>query len=168
MGIKPSNRIQQTEEYYFSRKLAEVKGLVREGKDVINLGIGNPDLPPHPAVIEKLMTCSSQENNHGYQSYRGLLELRQSFAAWYLNQYQVSLDPENEILPLMGSKEGIMHISMAFTNPGDQVLIPDPGYPAYTSVSKLLNLDIQYYNLKEKNNWIPDIMEHELYSDHIQ
>lgn len=159
MSIKPANRIQQVEEYYFSKKLAEIKRLINEGKEIINLGIGNPDIATHPEVLKKLVESSFREGSNFYQSYRGLPELRLAFSKWYNKMYQVNLNPDHEILPLMGSKEGIMHISMAFTNPGDQVLVPNPGYPAYVSVSKLLNLDVQHYNLLEKNDWLPDISE---------
>lgn len=159
MSIKPADRIQQVKEYYFSKKLAEVKELIKEGKEIINLGIGNPDIATHPEVLKKLIESSSQEGSNFYQSYRGLPELRLAFSNWYKKTYQVDLNPDHEILPLMGSKEGIMHISMAFANPGDQVLVPNPGYPAYVSVSKLLNLEVQHYNLLEKNDWLPDLSE---------
>ena len=155
----PANRINRIEEYYFSKKLAEVNSLRDEGKPIINLGIGNPDLPTHPDVITELTQASHGKGSNYYQSYRGIPELRKAFADWYDRMYNVKVKPETEILPLIGSKEGIMHISMAFTNPGNRVLIPNPGYPAYTSVSKLLDLDIQYYNLNESNNWLPDINE---------
>jgi len=154
--IIPAERLQQVQEYYFSRKLAEVRDLQKKGKPIINLGIGNPDLPTHPEVIAELANAVQQEGSNYYQSYRGIPELREAFAMWYQNSYGVVLNSETEILPLMGSKEGIMHITMAFANPGDRVLLPDPGYPAYTSVSKLLGLDVQYYNLTEENNWLPD------------
>lgn len=159
MSIQPANRIKTVEEYYFSTKLKEVQQLRQEGKDIINLGIGNPDFDTNPEVIKELVRSSTQTGSNYYQSYRGLDSLRQAFADWYKNIYQVELNPENEILPLMGSKEGIMHISMAFANPGDRVLIPNPGYPAYTSVSGLLNLDVQYYNLNEANGWVPEMDE---------
>lgn len=157
--MKPSNRINSVTEYYFSKKLAEVKMLQQSGLDIINLGIGSPDLPPHPEVIAELNKSSQESGNNVYQSYRGIDELRIAYSDWYKNIYNVALNPENEILPLIGSKEGIMHISMVFCNPGDRVLIPNPGYPTYTSVSKLLNLDIQLYNLNEQNNWLPDLEE---------
>ena len=159
MKIEPAKRIQQIEEYYFSKKLSEVNKLKEQGKNIINIGIGNPDIATHPSVLDKLVQSSFQEGSNGYQSYRGIPKLRKSFSTWYSKTFDVDLDPETEILPLMGSKEGIMHISMAFTNPGDQVLIPNPGYPAYASVAKLLDLNIQYYNLQEQNNWLPDIPE---------
>ena len=159
MKIIPADRIGKVEEYYFSKKLAEVNVLVERGKPIINLGIGSPDLPTHSDVIEELSRSSQEEGSNYYQSYRGIPELRNAFASWYKDIYNVNLKPANEILPLIGSKEGIMHISMSFSNPGDRVLIPNPGYPAYTSVSKLLNLDIQYYHLNEENDWLPDIEE---------
>jgi hypothetical protein len=157
--MKPSVRINQVSEYYFSKKLAEVRELQAMGNNIINLGIGSPDLPPHSNVIEELNKTSQVEENNSYQSYRGIDELRNAFSQWYKRIYNVKLNPENEILPLIGSKEGIIHISMAFCNPGDRVLIPNPGYPTYTSVSKLLDLDIQYYNLIEDNNWLPDFTQ---------
>ena len=157
--MKPANRINRVSEYYFSKKLAEVKELQNQGNDIINLGIGSPDLPPHPNVLKELVYSSHQSGSNTYQAYRGLDELRFAFSKWYEKIYRVKLNPEKEILPLMGSKEGIMHISMAFCNPGDRVLIPNPGYPAYSAVSNLLNLDVQYYNLHEKNNWLPDLSE---------
>jgi hypothetical protein len=157
--MKPSNRIKSVSEYYFSKKLAEVKKLQEQGNDIINLGIGSPDLLPHLNVLNKLAISSLQDESNMYQSYRGLPELRDAFGKWYKKMYNVGLISDTEILPLIGSKEGIMHISMAFCNPGDRVLIPNPGYPAYSSVSKLLDLDIQYYNLYEHNNWLPDLSE---------
>ena len=157
--MKPAKRINIVNEYYFSKKLAEVKDLQNKGQQIINLGIGSPDLPPHPDVIKELNKTSQEKGNNSYQSYRGIDELRNAFSNWYERIYRVKLNPENEILPLIGSKEGIMHISMAFCNPGDRVLIPNPGYPAYSAVSKLLNLNIQYYNLTEQKNWLPDIDE---------
>ena len=159
MALKQSRRIEQVGEYYFSTKLAQVRSLQAEGRNIINLGIGNPDIPPHPEVQKELVKASKSNDSHTYQSYKGTAELRNAFSNWYLKTYDVVLDPEKEVLPLMGSKEGIMHISMAFCNTGDRVLIPNPGYPTYTSVSRLLNLDVQYYNLKEINNWLPDLDE---------
>jgi len=159
MSITPANRISTVEEYYFSTKLKEVNQLKQQGKDIINLGIGNPDFDTQTEVIEELARSSVQSGSNYYQSYRGLDSLRNAFASWYKNIYQVNLNPDSEVLPLMGSKEGIMHISMAFANPGDRVLIPNPGYPAYTSVSKLLNLDAQYYNLTANNGWLPNFDE---------
>lgn len=164
--MKPSSNIANVKTYYFSEKLEEVKKLQSEGTKIINLGIGSPDLPPHPEVIKILNQSAKEPENNGYQPYRGLKELRNAFSNWYKNIYHVNLNPDKQILPLMGSKEGIMHISMAFCNPGDRVLIPNPGYPAYTAAAKLLNLDIQYYQLTEKNGWLPDFDQlEELYND---
>lgn len=158
MTIK-ARRLDHVKEYYFSRKLREVRQLKAEGKPVINIGIGSPDLEPPASVLEVLANTAKQENVHGYQSYQGLPELRDAIAAFYSKMYGVSLNPENEILPLMGSKEGIMHISMAFLNLGDKVLIPNPGYPTYASVTKLVGAQAVFYELKEENNWLPDLEE---------
>ena len=157
--INPADRISEVKEYYFSVKLKEIGRMRQSGIDVLNLGIGNPDMPPAPEVIETLNKEASDPENHGYQSYIGIPELRKAFAAWYEKHYSVSLDPESEILPLIGSKEGIMHISLAFLNPGDGVLIPNPGYPTYSSVSKLAGANIIRYDLKEDNGWLPDLEE---------
>lgn len=157
MEISKANRLNNVEEYYFSKKLQEIAEMNNAGESVINLGIGNPDTPPHPEVLYVLASESLRENNHGYQSYKGIPELREAFALWYKKHYDIDLDYQSEILPLMGSKEGIMHISMAYLNPGDSVLIPDPGYPTYSSVSKLCGANIISYDLKEENNWFPDI-----------
>ena len=151
-----SNRIASIEEYYFSTKLKEVKALQSAGKPVINMGIGSPDLPPHPSVIVALNQTASFQDSHGYQNYQGIPALRTAFADFYQKQYGVNINGLEEILPLMGSKEGILHISMAFLNEGDQVLVPDPGYPTYTSVSNMLGVNPVYYNLKEENQWLPD------------
>jgi len=129
----------------------------KAGADIINLGIGSPDLPPSSAVIRRLSEAAALPASHGYQSYNGIAALRMAFAGWYLKYFGITLNPENEILPLMGSKEGIMHISMAFVNQGDEVLVPDPGYPTYTSVSKLAGGSVRYYNLNADNNWHPDL-----------
>lgn len=157
--IQPAQRISQVEEYYFSVKLKEIDQMRSEGKKVINLGIGNPDQPPAPSVLGKLKTASDNPAFHGYQSYIGIPELRNAFAAWYQKYYQVSLNPASEILPLMGSKEGVMHISMAFLNAGDEVLLPNPGYPTYAAVTKLVGASARYYDLKEENNWQPNLEE---------
>ena len=157
--MKPSRRINNINEYYFSKKLLEIKKIQTQGIDIINLGVGSPDLPPHPEVIKELANSSRESGNNMYQSYRGIEALRRAFSNWYKRIYNVNLNRKNEILPLIGSKEGIMHISMAFCNPGDRVLIPNPGYPAYTSVSNMLELDVQYYNLNEGNQWLPDFDE---------
>ena len=148
--------MQQTTEYYFSRKLKEVRALALAGKPIINMGIGSPDLAPPQKVIDALTNALKDAPAHQYQSYKGLPELRDGISDFYKKQYNVVLDPETEILPLMGSKEGIMHISMAFLNAGDKVLIPDPGYPTYTSVTKLLEAEPIYYALNADNNWLPD------------
>ncbi len=159
MTIQPANRISKVKEYYFSKKLREIDEMRQQGIDVINLGIGNPDRSPSDSVLEELNIAASEKNNHGYQSYIGIPELRKGFSEWYQKYFQVSLNPDNEILPLMGSKEGIMHISMAFLNKGDQVLVPNPGYPTYASVSNLVEADIVTYDLKEDLNWQPDFNE---------
>lgn len=155
--IKPAKRIERVEEYYFSKKLKEIREMNARGLDVINLGIGSPDLPPSADVISALNKNTQLSTNHGYQTYTGIPELRNAFSNWYSRDYGVELDPTSEILPLMGSKEGIMHISMAFLNPGETVLVPNPGYPAYRSASELVGAEIQEYSLLEENNWMPDI-----------
>jgi len=157
--INPASRISHLKEYYFSKKLKEVDALNKCGKDIINLGIGSPDLPPHPSVIEALNNAAQLTENHGYQSYRGLPELRKTFAGWYQKYFKVKLNPGSEILPLMGSKEGILHISMAYLESGDEVLVPNPGYPAYSATAKLAGAEIRYYDLKEDENWQPDLNE---------
>lgn len=154
--IKPANRLLDVEEYYFSKKLKEIAEMNAAGKDVINLGIGSPDLPPSEEAIRTFCTEVQKDDVHGYQSYVGIPELRQAFAEWYKTWYQVELDPKTEIQPLIGSKEGILHISLAFLNPGDGVLVPNPGYPTYSSVSKLVGANLVSYELKEDNNWEPD------------
>ncbi len=152
-----ANRLNSVKEYYFSIKLREVRALIAQGKPIINLGIGSPDLTPPKEVIEAINNASSQPENHGYQSYQGVPELRQSIADFYKKYYDVDdLDIHSEILPLMGSKEGILHISMAYLNAGDEVLIPNPGYPTYTSVTNLVEATPVFYDLKEENNWFPD------------
>ncbi|HBY01185.1 MAG TPA: aminotransferase, partial [Rikenellaceae bacterium] len=159
MKINPAKRTETVQEYYFSRKLKEIAEIKSRGINVINLGIGSPDTPPSASTIEKLIESSKNPKNHGYQSYNGIPELRNGLADWYKKYFNVELNPKNEILPLMGSKEGIMHISMAFINEGDEVLVPNPGYPTYQSVSNLVGAKIRYYKLKEENNWLPDIEE---------
>jgi aspartate/methionine/tyrosine aminotransferase len=154
--ITTAKRLDTVEEYYFSSKLREVRQLQSEGKSIINMGIGSPDLSPSKAVIEAVAAAIQDENGHGYQSYQGLPELRKGMADFYQDQFGVELNPNNEILPLMGSKEGIMHISLAFLNEGDHVLIPNPGYPTYTSVTNLVGAVPVYYDLKEANAWEPD------------
>lgn len=155
--IKPAARLSLVNEYYFSSKLAEISRMRSQGIDVINLGIGSPDLPPADNVIEVMKRDASSSHSHGYQSYNGIPELRQAFARWYGEHFGVALDPGGEILPLMGSKEGIMHISMAFIDPGDEVLVPDPGYPAYTAATSLAGGAPRRYSLTEDNGWYPDI-----------
>lgn len=155
--ITPAFRTTLVNEYYFSVKLHQISKMRSEGKKVINMGIGSPDLPPSPNVIEKLHSSATKPDHHGYQSYRGSNELRQSFADWYNRYFKVNLNFENEILPLMGSKEGIMHISMAFLNPGDRVLIPDPGYPTYAAVANLIGAETVFYDLKKETDWLPDL-----------
>lgn len=159
LAITPANRIGAVQEYYFSVKLKEIAQMNAQGADVINLGIGSPDLPPSEEVINALSSDAHNTNSHGYQSYVGIPQLREGFATWYKKYYDVELNPANEILPLMGSKEGIMHISMAFINPGDAVLVPNPGYPTYASVSNLVGANIISYSLKEENSWYPDFEE---------
>lgn len=156
MTVQPAHRISEVKEYYFSKKLREIDEMRQQGVQVINLGIGNPDRPPHTKVLEELNKTSSEKGNHGYQSYIGIPELRNAFSQWYLQYFNIELDANKEILPLMGSKEGIMHISMAFLNKGDQVLIPNPGYPTYASVSNLVEAEMITYDLEEELNWQPD------------
>ena len=155
--IEVAKRLNTVEEYYFSRKLREVRQLMSEGKPVINMGIGSPDLHPAPEVIKALRDSVDDALAHQYQSYQGLPELREGVKDFYKEKFGVTLDRDTEILPLMGSKEGIMHISMAFLNEGDEVLIPDPGYPTYTSVTKLIGAVPRYYDLTESNGWLPDL-----------
>lgn len=155
--ILPANRIAQTGEYYFSHKLKEIKTLQNNGCDIINLGIGNPDLLPSISTLNRLSEEIYKVDSHGYQPYKGIDELRNAFSQWYQRIYNVSLNPDSEVLPLIGSKEGIFHISMAFLNSGDKVLVPDPGYPSYQSVSKLVGAEIIIFELKEENNWAPDL-----------
>jgi len=154
--ITTAKRLDTIEEYYFSSKLREVRQLASEGKSIINMGIGSPDLSPSPAVIAAIQAAVTDENAHQYQSYQGLPELRQGMADFYKNNFDAVVNPLTEILPLMGSKEGIMHISLAFLNEGDHVLIPNPGYPTYTSVTNLVGAVPVYYDLKENTNWEPD------------
>lgn len=154
--ITIANRLASVQEYYFSRKLREVAQMIQKGHPVINMGIGSPDLAPHPEVIKALSNAMENPRAHMYQSYQGLPELRSAIAAFYYKHYQVTLDPNTEVLPLMGSKEGIMHISMAFLNKGDQVLFPNPGYPTYAAVTKLVEAEPVLYNLTAANHWQPD------------
>lgn len=157
--ITPANRIGNVQEYYFSVKLKEIAQMNANGENVINLGIGSPDLPPAKEVTDELTANAVLPNVHGYQPYIGIADLREAFARWYKRWYNVDLNPANEILPLFGSKEGIMHITMAFINEGDAVLVPNPGYPTYTSVSKLAGAEIYNYTLSDQNNWYPNFEE---------
>ena len=152
-----ARRLNTVQEYYFSKKLREVATMVAEGKPVINMGIGSPDLPPHPKVVAALKDSFDHPKVHQYQSYQGLPELRQAIANFYKKNYSVAANPNSEVLPLMGSKEGIMHISMAFLNPGDKVLIPNPGYPTYQSVTRLVEAEPIFYDLKADHQWQPDL-----------
>lgn len=155
--IQTANRLLSIEEYYFSKKLREVRGLIAEGRPIINMGIGSPDLKPSEAVMTTLKEAIEDAGAHQYQSYQGLSELRQAIADFYSEKFGVTADPVCEILPLMGSKEGIMHISMAFLNPGDEVLIPNPGYPTYSAVSKLVGAVPRSYNLSAEERWFPNL-----------
>ncbi|MEO5685158.1 MAG: aminotransferase class I/II-fold pyridoxal phosphate-dependent enzyme [Chitinophagaceae bacterium] len=154
--ITTSKRLEGIGEYYFSQKLREIDELNKQGKNIISLGIGSPDLPPHPDVIKVLQEESAKPNTHAYQSYKGSPILRNAISSWYKTWYKVDLDPDTEILPLIGSKEGIMHICMTYLNEGDEVLIPNPGYPTYSSAVKLAGGTIKAYNLTAVNNWQPD------------
>lgn len=155
-NISPASRVDAIEEYYFSRKLKEVAALNAAGADIISLGIGGPDRMPHADVVETLAAEASKDGNHSYQPYTGIPALRKAYADWYGRYYGVELNPDNEVLPLIGSKEGVLHISLAFLNPGDGVLVPNPGYPTYSSVSKLVGARIMSYDLDENNGWQPD------------
>lgn len=151
-----SCRLDGVGEYYFSRKLREIEALRASGKQIISLGIGSPDMPPHPSVMERLAAESAKPNTHGYQSYKGSAELREAFAAWYGRRFGVELDPSSEIMPLIGSKEGIMHIAMTYLNAGDRVLVPNPGYPTYTSAVTLAGGVPTPYSLSAESGWLPD------------
>lgn len=155
----PANRLTDVSEYYFSRKLKEVAQMNAQGMDVISLGVGSPDMPPSEQSIETLCQAAHQTDGHGYMPYIGIPELRLGFANWYKKWYGVELDANTEIQPLIGSKEGILHVTLAFVNPGEQVLVPNPGYPTYTSLSKLLGAEVVNYRLKEENGWMPDFEE---------
>jgi LL-diaminopimelate aminotransferase len=154
-----ANRLNGIGEYYFSTKLREIEELNREGKNIISLGIGSPDQAPHPDVVRVLNEESNKPGTHAYQSYKGSPVLRKAIADWYKRWYKVELNPDLEILPLAGSKEGIMHICMTYVNPGDLVLIPNPGYPTYQSAAKLAGANVHAYELKEENHWLPDFRE---------
>lgn len=154
--IRPAERLGLVSEYYFSRKLKEVARLNAEGRDIISLAIGSPDMPPSEQTVEKLCEVARRPDAHGYQPTMGTPELRQAMAGFYRRWYGVELDPDTEILPLIGSKEGILHVTLAFVNPGDEVLVPNPGYPTYTSLSKLLGAKVVNYDLNEADGWQPD------------
>ena len=154
--ITPAQRISNVQEYYFSRKLKEIAQMNAEGKDVISLAIGSPDLPPSPQTIETLCREAQKPNAHGYQPTAGIPELKQAMANYYQRLYGVTLNPQTEIQPLIGSKEGILHTTLAFVNPGEKVLVPNPGYPTYTSLSRLLGCEVVYYDLKPENGWLPN------------
>ncbi|WP_350290634.1 aminotransferase class I/II-fold pyridoxal phosphate-dependent enzyme [uncultured Croceitalea sp.] len=155
--MKTADRLKSVQEYYFSKKLREVRGLIAEGKPIINMGIGSPDLAPSDIVLETLKNALTDSGASQYQSYQGLPELREAIASFYESKFGVVANPVNEILPLMGSKEGIMHISMAFLNGGDEVLLPNPGYPTYASVTKLVEAVPRTYDLKAENDWFPNL-----------
>jgi aspartate/methionine/tyrosine aminotransferase len=155
-NIQPADRLQLVSEYYFSRKLKEVAKLNAAGQDIVSLAIGSPDMPPSKATVDKLCEVARMDNAHGYQPTIGTPELRNAMAGFYQRWYGVHLDPNTEIQPLIGSKEGILHVTLAFVNPGEQVLVPNPGYPTYTSLSKLLGAEVIPYNLREDNDWQPD------------
>ena len=157
--ITNSKRTEEVQEYYFSKKLKEVSKLINNGEPIINMGIGSPDIFPFQSIIKALEKSLSSPFAHKYQSYYGLPELRNSMSEFYMKFFCVKLNPNNQVLPLIGSKEGIMHISLAFLNPGDKVLIPNPGYPTYLSVTKLVEAEPLFYNLNEKNNWFPNISD---------
>lgn len=154
--IQPAKRLSNVSEYYFSKKLKQIAEMNAAGLDIISLGVGSPDMPPSEATIQTLCDQAKKADVHGYQPYTGIPELREAFAEWYKRWYGVTLNPKNEIQPLIGSKEGILHVTLAFVNPGDKVLVPNPGYPTYTSLSTLLGADVIPYDLKEDNNWQPD------------
>ena len=158
-SIKPADRLSKVAEYYFSRKLKEIDRLNAEGKDIISLAIGSPDMPPSKATVDKLCEVAHQAEAHGYQPTSGTPELKKAMAGFYKRWYGVDIDPQAEIQPLIGSKEGILHITLAFVNPGDKVLVPNPGYPTYTSLSKILGAEVVNYNLCENDGWQPDFEE---------
>ena len=155
-AIQPAQRLESVSEYYFSRKLKEVAAMNAAGMQVISLGVGSPDMPPSEETVETLCTEAHNPDGHGYQPYVGIPELREAFSRFYKRWYSVELDAKSEIQPLIGSKEGILHVTLAFVNPGEQVLVPNPGYPTYTSLSRLLGAEVVHYDLKEENGWMPD------------
>jgi len=157
MQIEVAKRLQHTEEYYFSKKLREIDALNQIGEKVINLGIGSPDLPPHPTVIETLHEHASKPHTHAYQNYKGIPQLRVAIADWYRRWYGVSVDPNNQVLPLIGSKEGIVHVCMTYLQEGDEALFPNPGYPAYAAAIRLSGATGIPYGLSEESGWLPDL-----------
>lgn len=157
--IQPAQRLDSVQEYYFSRKGKEVARMNAEGKDIISLAIGSPDMPPSQQTIDTLCREAQNPNAHGYQPTVGIPQLREAMADFYKRWYEVDLDPKSEIQPLIGSKEGILHVTLAFVNPGDKVLVPNPGYPTYTSLSRLLGAEVVNYNLRPENGWQPDFDE---------
>ena len=159
MMIQPAERLSLVSEYYFSRKLKEVARLNAEGRDIISLAIGSPDMPPSEQTVDKLCEVARQPSAHGYQPTQGTPELRRAMSGFYKRFYDVDVDPDRELLPLIGSKEGILHVTLAFVNPGDEVLVPNPGYPTYTSLSKILGAKVVNYNLRDDNGWQPDFDE---------
>jgi aspartate/methionine/tyrosine aminotransferase len=163
MIVQPADRLKNVGEYYFSQKLEIIRQMRAAGHDVINLGIGSPDLAPSANALEATAQALKSEKNHGYAPYKSLPELRRAMSDWYGRAYGVKLNPDTEVLPLLGSKEGILYTSMAFLNPGDTVLVPNPGYPAYSSVSALLGLNVIHYDLTEENGWLPDFKALEKY-----
>ena len=159
MAIKGADRLGLVQDYYFVKKLDEIRTLNEQGKRIINLGIGSPDMAPSEETVNALVRTASLPNAHGYQSYTGTPEFRKKVAEFYQKTYGVELNPQNEILPLLGSKEGILHLSMAFLNPGDGALVPDPGYPTYTSLTKLTGGKVVPYDLNDANGWYPDLAQ---------
>jgi LL-diaminopimelate aminotransferase len=157
--MQVARRLNGVGEYYFSQKLREIDGMNKAGKQVINLGIGSPDMPPHPGVIKKLQEEAAKPDTHAYQNYKGSPVLRNAISGWYKKWYDVDLNADTEILPLIGSKEGIMHICMTYLNEGDTVLVPNPGYPTYSSAARIAGANVEGYTLKEENNWFPDFSE---------
>ncbi|MEY3921621.1 MAG: hypothetical protein RL634_1382 [Bacteroidota bacterium] len=155
--MEVSSRLNGIGEYYFATKLREIDALNKAGHKVINLGIGSPDLPPHPSVVEVLHQEASKVNTHAYQSYKGSPILRSAVSDWYKSWYKITVDPETEVLPLIGSKEGIMHICMTYLDKGDAALVPNPGYPTYSSAVKLSGGEVLSYELLESNNWHPEV-----------
>ena len=157
--MKFSKRLNDIQEYYFSKKLEEVRKLDAQGKNIINLGIGSPDLPPSENTVNALIASAKDPSHHSYQPYRSTKELRAAMSKWYLETYNVIVDSDREILPLLGSKEGVFYLSMAMLDEGDEALVPNPGYPAYSSSAKIAGAKVSYYNLKEENGWYPDLNE---------